>query len=349
MNFSSVLAVVLLGFTRTQAFAQDEPDYSTILKGEWVAMESLLTSEIESPLISSYFKYEFADGIVYFSTNDFERGQGSEYSISGDTVKMMGYKYVILSYEDGMLQIETKLALIKAVHTTTLVTKEKYDGLWKLGANGEQNHKTMPVFTGNFHLYDYVFSNYNTPKEYLKYAPLQAYLSMPPLPKEDIFLRVDILVDSIGNVTVQDVRSAPIMNEKRKAKVRKKMEKTSGLWLPAITNGKNQTEILVLTFVNRGKKSLHLKDRAIQHFKMAYQHFQKADYRGAIQRCTDAITLDQTKFQFYVLRAVCNIKLAEIDKYCKDVYLANSLNPFVSLENVEIVNGEALQITCGKN
>jgi hypothetical protein len=350
MNFFRSTAIIILTFVNAIVFAQGRPDYSAILKGEWVVMESLLTPEIESPFISTYFKYEFdGEDNVYYATNEFERGQGGKYSVKGDTIKMIGYTYTVTSYENDQLQIETKLALTKLIHTTTLVRKEKYDGLWKLRGGDGQKLKSLPVFTGNFNLYDYLFSNYNTLRDFQKYAPLQSYLSAPTPPRHDIFLRVDLIVDSTGSVSVRDIKTAPEMNEKKTARLKKKMESTSGYWIPAHTGGKKETQLLTLTFVNRGKTSLHLKNRAIQYFRMAYQHFQKADYQGAIQRCTDAISLDQTRFQFYVLRAVCHIKLEDIDKYCKDVFMANNLNPFVSLENTEIVNGEALLIRCGGN
>lgn len=312
-------------------------------------MESLLTTEIESPQISSYFKYEFsADGTVYYATNEFERGQGEPYLLTGNKLKMMGRTFTITSMTNDEMQMETVLAFTAIVHRSTLVKKSRYDQLWRLGTNNVEKTNVQPVFIGNFHLYDYVFSKYNSPAAFLKYSATYAYLSTPIPPKEDHFLRIDIVVDPAGHITVKDLRSSEEMNAKKLDRLKKKIEKTSGYWRAANSGSENTHQPITLTIVNRGKTSIQLKDRAIQNFKMAYQHYQKGDYHGAILRCTDAISLDQTKFQFYVLRAVCNIKLAEIDKYCKDVFMANALNPFVSLVNLEVVNGETLEIKCGE-
>lgn len=319
--------------------------------GVWVTPESLLPIEIESTSNSPYFKYEFLpEGLVCYASNEFERGECSEFVLKNNQLSMFSWTYTILNYEDGKmeLQLDTKWNR----HTTTLVKKEKYDSLWKLYAPSEHiKSGQTAIFKGNFHLHEYLFSNFKRPDAYATAQSNIYYYTesaLPP-PKEDLILKINLIVDYVGNVVVNKVEGIPSIKIRQVDKIRRKLENTSGYWIPAESSGKNVNDTLDLTFVKRGVTSLEIKGKSIQLYYKAYTLFQKGDCFGAVRYASEAITLDGNKFQFYLLRAICYIKMNEIDKYCKDVFKAASLNPYLSLTNVEVVNGEVLEIKCGSN
>src|SRR5688500_18296360 len=104
MHFRHVIVGLLFFLATTGVIAQSQTDYSSILKGVWVTTESLLTSDIESPFTSSYFKYYFnGEGTLFYATNELERGQSMPYRVTGNKVEMMGYTYTIVAYEDEQL------------------------------------------------------------------------------------------------------------------------------------------------------------------------------------------------------------------------------------------------------
>ena len=348
MKFTAFFTVLLM-FTATLAFSQGQPDYNSILKGAWVTAESLLTSEIESSVFSKYFKYEFdGEGGFYYASNEAERGEHGYYRINGNKVNMSGRPFTILSYGDDDLQIETNLTNQKGVYTSILVRKEKYDKLWNLRASNDQPLKSQPIFKGNFHLHDYIFSYYDTPFEFTTYTTPDTYKAPLVPPKEDVFLQIEVVIDSIGNAEVHGIKKSSGISDKRIERIIKRIENTSSYWIPASSDGRNLTKSITLTFVNHAKTSVQRQEDAVQYFRIAYQNFFTEDYNGAIRYSTDAISLDQTRFQFYVLRAVCYIKLGDVDKYCSDVLQANALNPFITLENVEVVNGKEQLINCNR-
>jgi hypothetical protein len=310
-------------------------------------MESLLTPEIESSTISPYFKFEFDDGGVYYASNDLERGPRQWYRIQGDKIEMFDLEYTIVSYKEDQLELLAYLKRIKEYYKLILIRKESYDSIWKLRKPSAELHpSTRAIFKGNFHLYDYLFSNFNTPKEFADYYMLNSYNAPPIPPKTDELYTAKIIIDKIGNVFVQQLTVLPEINSRQTERLKRKIEKTSEYWIPATQNGKNKIDTLTITFARRSAASIDIKSRALDHFKKAYSSYQNGEYAAAVRYCTNAISLDNKRFQFYLLRAAANLKLNEYDKYCEDVVSGHSLNPFVQLTNTEIVDGKVLEINC---
>lgn len=324
------------------AFSQNTNDYSRIILGSWVTQESLLTGEIESPATSSYFEYEFLpSNVMFYASNEFERGERSMYAVRGDTLEMFGWEYAVQRYNDEELELVAYPKLVQKSFTVTLVRKEKYDSLWKIQKN------TAPVFEGNFHLYDYLFSNFTTPAEFEKKSVILYDHPRPVPPKDDIKVRITIAVDSIGKVTVTDLIAGPRVSKRQVENMRQKMANTSGYWFQPVQEGANKPVTLSLIFVKQGESSLRFNTKAWTLYNRAVTSFEKENYLQAIQLLNDAVSLNANKFQFYLLRAMCYLQLDDADKFCNDVFRAHALNPFVKLTNDISVKGEIVQIKCG--
>jgi hypothetical protein len=295
MNVARTLLAVSVGLFALPVQAQSENDLASLIVGKWVASESLLPAEIEAPSLSSYFKYEFTQGrAVYFATHPYERGPMSRYEATRDKIDMFGRTYTLQRHKADQLELETRYKTFtqrtEETYTTTLIRKEKYDLTWKVReTEGPADTRIYPVFQGNFHLHDYLFSNYNTPNEFASYTTLNIYALPPAPPKEDLYIKITMAIDSLGNVSVHEIVTSKTLGQRKLNKIKNKFINTSGYWLPARRDGKNKNKTLSLTFITRGRSSLQLKNKALELFRIAYASFLKGDYFSAIHQVTDAI------------------------------------------------------------
>jgi len=336
MNFKFTRFIVIVcSLFATQAFAENNPP--TLLVGTWITSQSIPRNEIESKDISPYSKYEFlADGTGYFASNNFERGVSFKYKLGGKTLEMFGTLFHIQKLNQNELQLN-------GAYLITLIKKDRYDSLWGL-TESQKHYDSNPTFNGDFHLYDYFFSEFNSPK---KFDGTPYYLIKHQVPpNHDVYITANVKIDSTGNVFINKISGSKKIRKSKFKKIKKKIENTSGYWLPATSQGKRISTNIELIFVQRGKSTLLFRDRALQLFQKASSSFERGDYDQAILYTTSAINLDPNKYQFYLFRAVCFLKKEDIDGYCSDVRKGHALNPTINVVNTELINGEAVEIKC---
>jgi hypothetical protein len=339
--FLSVFCFLSIGSLTAQT------DYRPVLAGTWMVMESLASAEIEAPELSPYTRYEFLpNDSLYVGTNEYERGIKARYWLKDKTLFMFGGAYTIEKYGDGVIELLQRARWNAPQQKLTLVSKQIYDAQWRFI---RPTSGSAPIFNAGFPLFEYVFSHYvKSIRDFEKQTLDRRYEPEPHPPINDKLIKVSATIDSVGNITVHEIAGSPRLGKLRTKRIKQKLESTSGMWIPAVVDGRPTTQKVSMNFVRRGNYSLKFRNRALAHFRRSYGSMQKEDYPLAIRQVTEAISLVDDRFQFYVLRAVCHLRMGNIEKYCADVRKAHQLNPFVSRRNVELVEGRMLEINCGE-
>ena len=161
-------------FLRSLESSGQETDLRSYLTGTWLVMESLASSEIESPDLSSYFRYEFLENdTVYYGTNEYERGVKARYRLTGNNLFMFGNIYTVERFGDGRLDLLLIPRWGNEKLPMSLVSKEIYDLHWKFATSRWQAN-SKPVFNAGIPLFEYVFSHYVTSiKDFKKQVPVK--------------------------------------------------------------------------------------------------------------------------------------------------------------------------------
>ena len=348
-RFMKVFSLLItLCFITLAAKAQEEPKFSEVLHGVWVVPESIITTEIESPENTSYFRYFFMpDSTVYFSSHEYEMGAPSPYRVDGSKVKMFGYNYVITNYAADIIMLKANLPFQQEPHMISLMRQHVYDSIVKgYRASERRNDKWRAVFHGNYHLQPYIFSTGLSPSEYRRALEFPEIDPIQTPPQSDKLIRLKFVVDQASNVTVLDVSGVPELTRRKREHLREKMEKTSGEWIQARYRGEKVSDTLDLVFAQRGKSSVAFRLRVERLHQSAEDYFKREKYESAIITISKAINLDPYNYQFYVLRANSHFQLNNMDRYCADMSKAHSLNPTLKPEKVKVIRGEMVNVDC---
>lgn len=341
---------IFLYLAITTAFSQPK-DYSSIILGSWIVPESIVKEEIEEPDAANYLKYEFtSQNLLFYSSNEIERGLESSYSIVGDTIKMFDSNWIIQNYSNSELEIMRNFLWMGQIvnsYPIKLIKKTRYDSVLEVYGSPISKLKRRPVFDGGFHLYEYLFSSSTTPEEFIRESQQMALLPHS-FDKEDVVIKLNVEINSFGNIKINDVSTVPTLSNKIINNIKAKLENTSGYWIPSPIMENEKSESFNLTFIKRGKTFLKIKAKAAQYFERAKEQYVKAKYLNAIQLITKAINLDAKRYQFYVLRAASYVNLGKVNMYCEDLLKAKQLFPFLNATNTEVIEGKSLEIQCGK-
>jgi hypothetical protein len=335
-----VVLAFLLCFIQLTGNCQN---YDSLILGKWVTIESYLRKEIENPSESRYLQYQFdLNNIVSYGTSQFELGHRSEYSINGRKLKMLNAEYKIENYDGKKIDfISTNSS--NETYRVSLIRKDYFDSAWMNHQPGMRT--THYTFIGNFSLYDYIFSNADSPDEFKKNIINHYYSNVQP-PRYDKYIHVKLAFKNTEEVVVLSIEGLPKLSNAASSKLKRRLENTSGYWI----NHKTQdlvSDTLDLTFLQRGKSALDFIVKAENHFKRAAEYFARKDYVQAMNSVNKSIALRDDNFQSYILRSLLYLYQNDLDRYCKDIIKANELTPFVSLSQIEVIEGETVQINCG--
>lgn len=341
---------IFLYLVITPAFSQPK-DYTSLILGSWIVPESIVKEEVEQPDAVNYLKVDFtSQNLVFYSSNEIERGLESSYSIVGDTIKMIDSNWLIQNYSNSELEIMINFLWMGQLvnsYPIKLIKKTRYDSVIEAYGSTISKLKRRPVFDGGFHLYEYLFSSSTTPEEFIQ-EPQPMALLPHSFDKEDVVIKLNIEINSFGTIKINDVSAAPTLSNKILTTIKAKLENTSGYWIPSPIMENEKSENFNLIFIKRGKTFLKIRAKAAHYFERAKEQYLKANYLNSIEVITKAINLDAEKYQYYVLKAASFSKLGQIEMYCDNLLHAKQLFPFLSTTNTELIEGETLEIQCGK-
>jgi hypothetical protein len=264
-----ILIILLTVFTTGALQAQE---FASIIQGRWVTRESVLMKEIENSSESSYMQYQFDhNNIVSYGTSQYELDNRSDYVIEGNTIKMFNAVYEMEIVGDELTL--TAKDHSNPLYRISLVRKERFDATW---ASHDPTLKISSyTFMGNFSLYDYIFSNSNTPDEYERNLLMQYQSKIPP--RYDELLKIKLLLDKRGNVTMTTIAGLPKLSTSNASKLQRRIENTAGYWINHETNQLGNGDTLELIFLTRSKSSLDFRAKAFEHFQKAGECFAKKD------------------------------------------------------------------------
>lgn len=322
-------------------FCSQAQQFDSIILGRWVTRESVIKNEIENSSESSYMQYYFDhNNNVSYGTSQYELGHRSTYSVQANVINMFNSDYEMQSVGHELTLIAKNPS--NPLYRISLIRKDKFDEAW---TNHDPTIKTSSyTFTGNFSLYDYIFSNSNTPDEYERNILIQHQTKIPP--RYDELLKIKILINHTGDVTVAHIDGLPKLSSSNASKFKRRMENTSGYWINHETNQLQNGDTLELTFLTRSKSSLDFHSKAFNHFLKAAEYFGKENYTQGMHSINSALSLQDNNAQFYILRSLLYLKQNNLDKYCEDIVKANSINPLIGLSQTEVIDGGKIKIEC---